>query len=156
MTRFRGQYTHAMDKKGRVSIPVRFRETLRDRYNEQLILSVWHGCLVAYPFEEWEKLEDNLQQFPRFSTVVKDYKRVFISAAQETPLDSQGRILIPPELRTRAGLQDKVFFVGMTDHFEIWNRDHYMQKYDPMVEKIPEIEEQLSLMSQKSREGSIP
>jgi len=152
MLRFRGQYTHAMDKKGRVSIPVRFRETLRGRYDEQLILSLWHGCLVAYPFEEWEKLEDNVEQLPRFSPVVKDYKRVFISAAQECPLDSQGRILIPPELRTRASLQDKVFFVGMTDHFEIWNRDQYMQKYEPMLEKISEIEEELSLLSEKRRE----
>jgi MraZ protein len=141
-----------MDKKGRVSIPVRFRDTLRTRYDEQLILSVWEGCLVAYPFEEWEKLEDNLQQLPRFTRVVKDYKRMFISAAQECPLDSQGRILIPPELRMRAALQDKVLFVGMTDFFEIWNRDQYMEKYVPMLEKISEIEEELSLLTEKSRE----
>jgi len=148
MARFRGQYTHAMDKKGRVSIPVRFRETLRIQYDEQLILCLSHECLVAYPVKVWEELEDSLQQFPRFSPVVKDYKRVFMSAAQECPLDSQGRILIPPELRTRASLENKVFFVGMINHFEIWDRERYMQKYEPMREDIPELEEQMSRLPQ--------
>jgi len=152
MLRFRGQYTHAMDKKGRVSIPVRFRDTLRTRYDEQLILSVSDGCLVAYPFEEWEKLEDNLQQLPRFSRVVKEYKRLFVSAAQECALDSQGRILVPPELRLRADLQDKVLFVGMTDYFEIWNRDQYVEKYVTRVGTIPEVEEELSHLTGKGRE----
>lgn len=152
MHRFRGQYTHAMDKKGRVSIPVRFRDTLRARYDEQLIVSVSEGCLVAYPFEEWEKLEDSLQELPRFSRVVKEYKRLFISAAQECALDSQGRILVPPELRTRANLHDKVLFVGMTDYFEIWNREQYIEKYVPMMDEMPDMEKQLSLMFEKGRE----
>lgn len=105
---------------------------------------------MAYPFEEWERLEDRLQQFPRFSSVVKEYKRVFVSSAQECPLDSQGRILIPPELRERVGLKDKVLFVGMIDSFEIWNRDVYMDKYASMTAKISEIEEQLHRLSEKN------
>jgi len=141
-----------MDSKGRVSIPVRFRDTLRTDYDEQLILSVGEGCLVAYPLEEWEKLEDSLQQFPRFSRVVKDYKRMFVSAAQECPLDSQGRILVPPELRIRASLTDKILFVGMIDYFEVWNRDQYMQKYVPMLEKISEIEEELNGLAGKKQD----
>ena len=150
MSRFRGQFSHRMDKKGRISIPSRFRETLRNDYDEQLVLSLGEGCVVAYPLEEWERLEDNLQKFPRFSSVVKEYKRVFVSSAQECPLDSQGRILIPPELRDRAGLKDKVLFVGMIDSFELWNREVYMEKYAPMTTKISEIEEQLHRMSEKN------
>jgi MraZ protein len=141
-----------MDSKGRVSIPVRFRDTLRADYDEQLILSVGEGCLVAYPLEEWEKLEDSLQKLPRFSRVVKDYKRMFVSSAQECPLDSQGRILVPPELRIRASLTDKILFVGMIDYFEVWNRDQYMQKYVPMLEKISEIEEEMDGLTGKKQD----
>ena len=150
MSRFRGQFSHTMDKKGRVSIPVRFRDTLRTRYDEQLILSVGDGCLVAYPLPEWESLEDKLQQFPKFNGVVKDYKRVFMSTAQECPLDSQGRILVPPELRGRAKLNGKVLFVGMIDYFEIWDHEAYKEKYLPMLENISEIEDKLNSMSEKN------
>ncbi len=148
MSRFRGQFSHTMDKKGRVSIPVRFRDTLKNHYDEQLILSVGEGCLVAYPLPEWESLEDNLQRLPKFSSVVKDYKRVFMSTAQECPLDSQGRILVPPELRGRAKLNGKVLFVGMIEYFEVWDLGLYTDKYVPMIEKISEIEDKLDKMSE--------
>jgi MraZ protein len=152
--RFRGQYSHAMDKKGRVSIPVRFRDTLRKKYDEQLILSVGEGCLVAYPLEEWEELEDSLQKLPRFSPVVKKYKRMLVSTAQECPLDSQGRILVPPELRARGALKDKILFVGMIHYFEVWDRDAYMKKYVPKDGEfsISEIEEEIHKLTEKTRE----
>jgi MraZ protein len=142
-----------MDSKGRVSIPSKFRDILHKHYDDQLIVSLGRGFLVAYPNEEWEKLEENVRRLPPFSNVVKEYKRLVISAAQECPIDGQGRILVPPELRDRAGLKEKILFVGMIECFEIWDRNAYLGKYDQMMEKLPEIEEQLFLMS-SSKTGS--
>jgi len=149
MSRFRGQFVHTLDKKGRISIPVRFREILRHRYDDQLVLAPSDNCLKAYPVEEWERLEENVLKFPRFSKVVKDYQRLFLSAGQDCPIDPQGRILIPPELRARASLKDKVLFVSMLEHFEIWNRDVYMQRYEQLMDKISDIEDELAQMAEK-------
>lgn len=144
MSRFRGQIPHILDKKGRVSIPARFREVLRERYNEQLLVSHRHRCLVAYPLEEWEKLEDRILQLPQFSKDVKEYQRTFLSAAQECGVDAQGRILIPPELRARVGLKDKVLFVGMLSHFEIWNQTAFEEEHAAKRESIDEMENNLA------------
>jgi len=73
-----------------------------------------------------------------------------MSAAQECPLDTQGRILVPPELRNRAQLSGKILFVSMIDCFEIWKRDAYMEKYGNRIEAISEIEEQLSQLPKKT------
>jgi len=156
MSRFRGQFSHSMDKKGRVSIPSKFREILPEEFPDQLILSLGQGCVVAYSVDEWEKLEDSIRQMPTFSNVVKEYKRLFISSAQDCPIDSQGRILVPPELRDRAGLKEKILFVGMIECFELWDRKAYLEKYEPKMEELSQIEEQLHLMTQKNRAERDP
>jgi len=143
MSRFRGQIPHTLDKKGRVSIPARFREILREQYNDQLLISHRQKCLVAYPLEEWEKLEDKILQLPQFSKDVKDYQRTFLSAAQECSVDAQGRILIPPELRARVGLKDRALFVGMLSHFEIWAHAAFQDEHAPKMENISELEHNL-------------
>jgi len=126
-----------------VSIPARFREILREQYNDLLLITHRQKCLVAYPPEEWEKLEDKILQLPQFSKEVKDYQRTFLSAAQECAVDAQGRILIPPELRARVGLKERVLFVGMLSHFEIWDQAAFEEEHAPKMENISELEQSL-------------
>ena len=150
MPSFRGQFSHTLDKKGRVSIPVRFREIIRAQYDDQLVLSPREGgCLRAYPLLEWERLEENLKRFTKFNRTVDNFKRLLFSSAQDCTLDGQGRILVPPELRERAGLKDKVLFVGMMEFFEIWDRDTFSEKYTPTDDTISEMEEELAKLAEK-------
>ena len=150
MPSFRGQFSHTLDKKGRISIPVRFREILRAKYDDQLVLSLRDGgCVRAYPLLEWDRLEENLKRFSKFNRTVDNYKRLLFSSAQDCPLDAQGRILIPPELRDRAGLGEKVLFVGMMEFFEIWNRDSFLEKFTPTGDVISEIEDELSRLARE-------
>ncbi len=150
MPSFRGQFSHTLDKKGRVSIPVRFREILRAQYDDQLVLSPRDsGCIRAYPLLEWERLEENLKKFNKFSRTVDNFKRMLFSSAQDCTLDAQGRILVHPELRDRAGLGEKVLFVGMMECFEIWNRESFLEEFTPTGDKILEIEEELARLAEK-------
>ncbi len=150
MPSFRGQFSHTLDKKGRVSIPVRFRDVLRSQYDDQLVLSPRHGgCLRAYPLLEWERLEENLKRFNKFNRTVDDFKRILFSSAQDCTVDAQGRILVPPDLRERAGLGEKVLFVGMMEFFEIWNRDTFLDKFTPTGDVISEIEAELARLAEK-------
>lgn len=119
---FRGRYTHTIDTKGRVSIPSRFREVLASRgQNTFIITNDLDPCLVAYPLEEWFELEKKLQALPSFLPEAVQFRRFFLSGAQECTFDGQGRILIPASLREHALLDKEALFVGLIEKFEIWS-----------------------------------
>ncbi len=122
---FKGSSFHIMDNKGRVSIPVRYREILKERQDRQLVLTNWDGYLVAFPQSEWVKVEAKLGELPLFVREYQDINRFIISGAEDCPLDRQGRILIPPALREYAKLDREVAMVGQVRYFEIWNRERY-------------------------------
>jgi len=119
---FRGRYTHTIDAKGRVSIPSRFREVIGGRADQAfMITNDLDPCLVAYPMQEWMDMERRLQTLPSFVPETVQFRRFFISGAQECPVDRQGRILIPANLREYAQLGREALFVGLLEKFEIWS-----------------------------------
>jgi MraZ protein len=127
---FLGQFQHTIDSKGRVSIPVKFRELLAERYEETLIVTTdLDQCLVAYPVEEWrlivEKANKNL---PQMKPEVKDWMRLYYARAEECTLDRQGRILLPPSLREHAKLNRHVTLLGMFNKIEIWDQKRWKEK----------------------------
>jgi len=119
---FRGRYQHSMDAKGRVSIPQRYRELLRAKADERLVVTNLANCLVVYPFEVWRNVEEKVAQLPSMKGDLRSFQRFFISAATECTPDRQGRILIPPTLRDHAQLEKDVVFVGLVNSFEIWSQ----------------------------------
>ncbi len=96
---FRGRFEHTIDDKGRLSIPSKIRDILSARGENELILSDFDSCLAAYPREEWRQLEEKIKRLSTIHRDVRDYLRLFYSSATDVPLDSQGRILIPPAMR---------------------------------------------------------
>ena len=97
---FLGSFEHVMDEKGRVSLPVRFREALTQMGDSRLIVTTnvdpMGVCLVAYPFGEWQAFQDRIAGLPQFDEAVIRLKRLHIAGATECSPDRQGRILIPP------------------------------------------------------------
>ncbi len=122
---FRGRYEHAIDDKGRLSIPVKFREILKRRKEKELVLTDFDTCLVAYPLKEWQQFEEKIRTQSSFRKELRDFLRLFYSGATESALDSQGRILIPPQLRERAGLTRDVVIVGVLNKIEIWSKERW-------------------------------
>ena len=120
---FRGRSAHVLDAKGRLSIPSRFREVLKVKYDGPLIVTNLRSCLAAYPFEEWRKIEEQFSRFQFGPPDVLSFKRYLLGAATECPLDGQGRILIPARLREEAGLTRELVLSGMLSYFEIWAKD---------------------------------
>ncbi len=120
--RFRSRSEHCLDSKGRLNIPSRFREVLREAYSEALIVTNWQKCLKAYPVPEWEILEEKLLTEGRMQPGFGDFVRYVISGVTECSLDKQGRILLPVSLRNEFGIVKEVVLNGMLDHFEIWDK----------------------------------
>ncbi len=136
---FRGSFEHTVDSKGRVSIPSKFRDIISDRYDGKLVLAVdLDQCLSVYPLEEWERLEDRIKTLPTMQKEVKDFMRFFFSSATECEIDRQGRILIPPALRERSGINKNVTFVGIINKIEVWDKRAWDARNSKNLDKIGE------------------
>ena len=136
---FTGSYFHTMDNKGRVSIPARYREILKDRKDRQIILTNFGGYVLAFPQSEWSTIEAKLAEQPLFRKDVRDFQRFLISGVEECLLDRQGRILVPPNLRDYARLSREVCLVGAIRCFEIWDRSTFESHRKELEESIDEV-----------------
>jgi len=133
---FKGSFFNIMDNKGRVSIPVRYREILQERQDRQLILTNWDGYILAFPQSEWVKVEAKLGELALFRKDYRAFQRFLISGVEECPLDRQGRILIPQSLRDYAKLGRELAIVGVVRNFEIWDRVNYENHRKQLEESI--------------------
>lgn len=124
---FRGHYEHAIDAKGRTSIPARFRDVLEAAGDVGLIVTpaLFDPCLHVHPMRSWEELEAKIAALPQFDPNVVAFRRKYLSAAVEAEVDKAGRILIPPMLREHAGLEKEVLWAGMGKTAELWSRERW-------------------------------
>lgn len=122
---FRGHFEHAVDDKGRVAIPARFREALSGLQEERLVLTKFtirrHKCLDVYPLAAWRELEKRVLAKSRFDPKLVQFSNFYVSGAHECTLDTQGRVLIAPLLRQYAGIKRDVMFTGDIDKFRMWD-----------------------------------
>jgi MraZ protein len=137
---FRGRYEHAIDSKGRISIPSKFREILNKKYDDRLVITNFDHCLVAFPFEEWSTLEQKVNSLSLVKKEAKTFLRFFYSSAIDCTVDKQGRLLIPQTLRDYANLQKDVVLVGEGKKIEIWAKERWQE----VVQKAQEDFEQIS------------
>jgi MraZ protein len=122
---FLGEFIHAIDEKGRLTIPAKFRVDLAAG------LVVTRGidrCLAIYPLEEWNRLAERVSALPLTDRRARAFRRlVFASAADAVP-DRQGRVLIPPRLREYADLDSEVIVTGLNTYIEVWNTGGWAQE----------------------------
>jgi len=136
---FRGSFEHTVDSKGRVSVPSKFRDIIADRYEGRLVLAMdYDKCLMVYPLEEWEKLEEKIKTLSAVKQEVKDFRRFLFSSATECELDKQGRILLPSGHRDHAGIKKNVMLVGIIDKIEIWDANAWEARNTQNGDKIGE------------------
>ncbi len=119
---FRSISYHTVDKKGRVVVPSRFRDTISKGGGNGVVVTGMDACLYAYTFEGWSRIEEKILLQTQSSGSLRRFKRVFIGSACECLCDKQGRVLIPHALRVYAGLGKEVVIAGVLNHFEIWSK----------------------------------
>lgn len=143
---FRGRYDHIIDSKGRVSFPVKLRDIFFRDYDDKIVLTNFDRCLVAYPLQEWEKLEEKVRNLPLLKEEVKWFQRYFISGAVDITIDKQGRILIPQTLRDFADLKKDVVFVGQINNVEVWNKERWEDVFKESQNNFSRISDTLSAL----------
>jgi MraZ protein len=135
---FRGRFEYAIDPKGRVNIPAPFRERLQESGQESFVLTNFSGCLYAFPADDWARIEERLSQVPSTDRRKNAFVRFFVGGAVEAVPDKQGRILIPPSLRSYAGLEKDVVIQGMPNRFEIWSLARWQQEIGRFEKEVLE------------------
>ncbi|HRW65716.1 MAG TPA: division/cell wall cluster transcriptional repressor MraZ [Candidatus Competibacter sp.] len=119
---FRGVNPLSLDGKGRLSLPIKYRQCLLDEAAGQLVLTIDRDrCLLLYPLPVWEEIERKLIQLSSTNQRTRDLKRLLLGHAEDCCLDASGRILLPAPLREFANLEKRVVLVGQGNKFEIWN-----------------------------------
>ena len=124
---FRGHFEHAIDAKGRTSLPSRFRDVLAATGDERMVLtpSPFDACLHLFPMKAWEEFEAKIAALPQFEPNVIKLRRLYVSAAVECEVDKHGRVLVPNSLREHAMLQKDVLWAGMGQMVELWAREKW-------------------------------
>ncbi|MDH5472566.1 MAG: division/cell wall cluster transcriptional repressor MraZ [Gammaproteobacteria bacterium] len=123
---FRGINNLALDAKGRMAMPARYRERLMETCGGRLVVTVDRDrCLLVYPLHEWELIESQLVNLPSLNKQARLLQRLLIGHATEMELDSQGRILLPTMLRDYAALDKKIVLIGQGKKFEIWDEQSW-------------------------------
>jgi MraZ protein len=127
---FRGVNAINIDAKGRIVMPTRYRDRLKEENCHQLVMTIdtEERCLLIYPFHTWEVIETQLAQLPSFNPQARRIQRLLLGHATETELDNQGRVLLAPLLRDYAGLQKKAVLIGQGKKFELWDETHWQER----------------------------
>ena len=134
---FRGINNLALDAKGRMAMPSRYRERLLEGCGGRLVVTVDRDhCLLVYPLPEWEIIEAKLVELPSLNKQARLLQRLLIGHATECEMDGQGRILVPTMLREFAGLTKKMVLIGQGKKFEIWDEETWNDNQEAWIESV--------------------
>ena len=139
---FFGEYEHAIDEKSRLTLPARFRDALGGGV---VIGKGIDANLDVYPRASWTGVvEERLAGLDPFSRETRELQRFFFSGVVDAVPDKQGRVLVPPKLAARAGLEREVVVVGVYDHLEIWDRQTWRDQLTKVEGSAEDVAERLA------------
>ena len=143
---FYGEYEHTIDRKGRLIVPAKCRQALKDHDVKLLVLTRGlDGCLFLFPEPEWRVAENRLKQVPFTKSEGRKFNRLFFSGATEVSIDALGRILVPKTLKDYALIKDDVTIVGVLNRMEVWARKQWRAFYEQSRQNFEEVAERVLL-----------
>ena len=131
MTRFLGEYESTLDAKGRFLLPAGFKKQLPETGGNTFVINRgFEKCLALYPTKSWEPIFERLSSLNNFDPKVREFRRYFLNGATEVEFDTAGRINLPNNLITHAGLTKDIVLVSAIDQIEIWDSKTYKQLFE--------------------------
>lgn len=138
---FIGEYHHAIDEKGRLAIPVKFRSEMA---KGGVVTRGLDNCLFVYTKQSWQELADRLSKLPLAKANSRAFARLMLAGAMEVSVDGQGRVMVPEYLRKFASIKKTVVVAGLYNRIEVWDEKEW-EKYRKGTEtKSGDIAETLS------------
>ncbi len=145
MVSFIGTYECKADTKGRVMIPVSLKNQMAPLLNKGFVIkrSVFQPCLELYPMDEWNLLMQKMNKKNRFRKKNNDFIRRFSAGVKPVEIDSTGRLLIPKNLISKAGITKEVVLSSAINIIEIWDKDSYEKVLEETAENFAELAEEV-------------
>ncbi len=135
-----GQYESKIDEKGRVSFPKKFRETLGDKL---IATQGFESSLIIVSQQEWESLLEGTRGRPFIEYETRETQRFLLGGASLIELDSKGRFITPAYLRTFAGIENEVIFLGLSRYVEVWDKKRWEEYSVKLTKNIEGISKRL-------------
>ena len=141
---FYGEHEHSIDRKGRLIIPSKFREVLKENYVERFYITRGlDTCLFVFTEDEWKKQESRFKSLPVTSSQARQFNRLYFSGACEVACDRQGRILVPPYLKEYAQIKRDVAVIGVSNRIEIWGKEQWQAFYKNSKDSFEKVAENI-------------
>ena len=145
MISFIGTYECKADAKGRIMIPVALKNQMVPILNEGFVIkrSVFRNCLELYPMSEWNQLMQQMHRKNRFRKKNNDFIRRFTAGVKMVEIDANGRLLIPRNLMSVAGIEKEVVLSSAINIVEIWDKDRYEDVLEETAEDFADLAEEV-------------
>lgn len=142
---FLGEYEVTLDAKGRFLLPAGLKKQVPEGDGDQFVITRgFEKCLTLYPKKNWDPILAELSKVSEYKAENREFLRYFTMGATLSELDTAGRLLVPPNLKTHAGLEKDIVLVSVINKIEIWDKVKYQQffesftpeKYSDLAERV--------------------
>lgn len=141
---FYGEFYHQLDRKGRLVLPSKIRETAKSNFVEKFFITRGlDKCIFMFSEEEWKSQEQKFKSISFTKSEARKFNRLYFSGAAEVNYDRQGRVLIPQYLKDFAQIKRDVVIIGVSNRIEIWSKDTWTDFYNSSCDAFEEISEKL-------------
>ncbi|MDD5730184.1 MAG: division/cell wall cluster transcriptional repressor MraZ [Candidatus Omnitrophica bacterium] len=141
---FYGEFSHSIDRKGRLILPSKFREVAKANFIEKFFVTRGlDKCLFMFSEEEWRAQEQKFKAVSFTKQESRVFNRLYFSGAVEIFPDRQGRILLAQYLKDYAEIRKDVMVVGISNRIEIWAKDKWEEFYGNWRQSFEQIAEKL-------------
>lgn len=136
---FIGEYHHTIDEKGRLTVPSKLRNELKENF---VVTRGLDGCLFIYNQDEWQNIIDKYRELPNTKDA-RNFMRFFLSGATIGEIDKQGRINISSPLVSHANLIKNCVIIGVNERLEVWNEDSWNNFMNENEENFTDLADKL-------------
>ncbi|HLD69592.1 MAG TPA: division/cell wall cluster transcriptional repressor MraZ [Candidatus Omnitrophota bacterium] len=141
---FYGEYSHTIDRKGRLILPARFREICKENGIEKFFVTRGlDKCLFMFNEEEWRVQEQKFKTMSFTKQESRSFNRLFFSGAVDVVPDRQGRFIIPQYLKDYADIKRDTVIIGISNRIEIWNGHAWQEFYSRSKDTFEQIAENI-------------
>ncbi len=141
---FYGEYSHSIDRKGRLILPSKFREACKESGVERFFITRGlDKCIFMFSSDEWRTQEQKFKGMSFTKQETRSFNRMFFSGAVDVVPDKQGRFIIPPYLKEYATIKRDTVIIGISNRIEIWDKDMWSSFYKNSSNSFEQIAENL-------------
>ncbi len=139
-----GEFDCTLDSKGRFIMPQALRKQIPQEAGDKFVINRgFEKCLVMYPFNEWEKISEEINKLNPYVQQNRDFIRYFFRGAIELSLDASSRLLLPKRLLDYAGISKDIVLFAHTNKVEIWSEELYNNIMDSEPENFADLAEKV-------------